>query len=86
MSKKVLSEKETRTNILRWAKIYGCDGDVLKIFDKYDKALKNCTNEIERRHIAHLGAVELHKLLDCHGALVVDGEKLLEAKPGYEGK
>lgn len=83
--KKGMTEKETRGNIIRLAKIYGCDGDVRLIFDKFDKALKNCTNEVERKHIAHLGAIELHKLLDCHGALVVDGQTLLQAKPGYEG-
>ena len=85
MPKKVLSEKETRANILRWARVHGCDGEVIQVFEKFDKALKNCTNEMERKHIAHLGAVELHKLLNCHGALVVDGETLLEAKPGHEG-
>ena len=84
--KKVLTEKETRLNIIRLAKIYGCDGDVKQIFDKYDSALKRCTNEVERKHIAHLGAIELHRLLDCHGLLVVDGETLLKAKPGYEEK
>jgi len=83
--KKHLSEKETRENILRLAQSYGCAGDVLKIFEKYDKALKNCTNEVERKHMAHLGAIELHKLLDCYGALVVDGQTLLEAQPGHEG-
>lgn len=82
--KKQMSEKETRANIMRHAKRLGCEGDIQKIFDKYDRALKNCTNEMERKHIAHVGAVEIHKYLSCRGALVVDGVELLPASDGKE--
>jgi len=77
---KVLSEKETRKNMLNRAKALGCERDVQQIFDKYDKALKKCTNDIERKHIATCGAAELHKFFWCRGSLVVDGVEIIPAE------
>lgn len=79
-----VSEKETRQSIMAMAKKLGCEKDIIAIFDKYDRALKNCTNETERKHIAHTGIVELHKYFYCKGNLVVDGVELLPAEPGHE--
>lgn len=82
--KKQMSERETRENIMRIAKRLKCEGDIQQIFDKYDRALKNCTNEMERRHIAHVGLIELHKFLNCRGSLVVDGMELLPGQDNDE--
>lgn len=83
-AKRPLPEQETRKRLLATAKKLNCEKDVLAIMDKYDRALLNCTNEEERKHIAHTGIVELHKFFYCHGNLVVDGIELLPADPGYE--
>lgn len=77
--KKILSEKETRKRILNTAKRLGCEKDVMQIFDKYDRALKNCTNEQERKHIAICGAAELHNFFYCKGNLVVNGKEIIPA-------
>lgn len=84
MKKKIKSEAETRRNILALAKSLGCDIEVRKIFERYDKLLKNCTNEVERKQISVMGAAELHRFLDCRGALVVDGQEILPADPNFK--
>jgi hypothetical protein len=76
---KIKSERETRRDILLLAKEHGCEKDIMIIFDKYDKALHKCTNEQERKHIAHCGAAELHKFFYCKGNLVIDGIEILPA-------
>lgn len=75
---KVLSEKETRKNILKHAKIMGCEQQVLMTFAKYDNLLRNCTNEKERLDISKLGALEVYKLLGTTGDLYVNGELVLK--------
>lgn len=74
LSNKVLSEQETRKRLLTHARMVGCEGDMLKIFAKYDKLLRNCTNELERRDIGKLAAVEVYRLLGGGGELYVDGQ------------
>lgn len=84
MKKKIRSEAETRRRILALAKSLGCDIDVQKIFDRYDKLLKNCTNEVERQQISIMGTAELHRFLDCRGALVVNGQEIIPADPDFK--
>jgi len=74
LSNKVLSEQETRTRLLRHAKMNGCEKDLLLIFAKIDKLMRNCTNDKERADIAKLGAVEVYRLLGGGGELYVDGQ------------
>lgn len=76
-----ISEKQFRRSLLHRAKILGCDGDLIQIFEKYDKALKKCTNEKERKHISVTGAAEVHKLFGCSGELVVSGQLIIPAEP-----
>jgi hypothetical protein len=71
---KVLSEQETRKRLLTHARLIGCEKEMLLIFAKYDKLLRNCTNEKERNDIGKLGAVEIYRLLGGGGELVVDGQ------------
>ena len=84
MKKKVKSEAETRKGILGLAKNLGCDVEVRKIFERYDKLLKNCTNELERQQISIMGTAELHRFLDCRGALVVNGQEIIPADPDFK--
>lgn len=77
-------EWEFRQALMARAKTLGCDGDLRQIFEKFDKALKGCTNEVERRHIQTVGAAEVHKLFGCRGGLVVNGWTIIPAEPGYE--
>ena len=79
---KITSEVQFRRNVLGLAKRLGCDIEVKMIMDRYDNILKQCTNPIERKHIAIMGISEIHKIMDCRGALVVDGQLII---PGEEG-
>jgi hypothetical protein len=74
LSKKVVGEQETRKRLLKHARLIGCEKDMLLLFAKYDKLLKNCTNEKERRDIGKLGAYETYALLGGGGELYVNGE------------
>ena len=73
LSNKVLSERETRFRLLNHARLVGCEGDMRILFDKYDKLLRNCTNQKERNDISKLGAYEMYRLLGGGGELYVDG-------------
>ena len=74
LSDKVLNERETRARLLTHARMVGCEKDMLLLFAKYDKLLRNCTNDKERRDISQLGAVEVYQLLGGGGELFVNGQ------------
>ena len=81
MTKKILSEAATRNNILEYARHLGCEGDVLKIFAKYDNLLRNCTNPMERQAISYAGNEELHMFLDAKAAgTITVGNKIIASK------
>jgi len=73
LSNKVLSEQETRFRLLKHARLVGCEGDMRLLFEKYDKLLRNCTNQQERDDISKLGAYEMYRLLGGGGELYVNG-------------
>jgi hypothetical protein len=80
---KIVDEATYRKNLLNEAKIQGCERELLHIFNKYDMLLRNCTNDLERKHIGMLGVLELSKLLDNGnvgegGSLIVNGETIIE--------
>lgn len=79
ISDKVLSERETRKRLLTHAKMVGCYYDMLQLFAKYDKLLRNCTDEKERQDIAKLGATRMFLLLGRGtGQLTVNGEVVFD--------
>jgi len=80
LSKKVLEERETRKRLLTHARMVGCERDMLLLFAKYDKLMRNCTNDKERSDIAKLGAVETYRLLGGGGELYVDGQLVCKDK------
>jgi hypothetical protein len=75
--KKIKSEKETRANILEIARQLGCEGDILKIFHKYDMMLRNCTNPMERQAISIAGNEEVHFLLSSRPGFILVGNKVI---------
>lgn len=80
LSSKVLEERETRKRLLTHARMVGCERDMLLLFAKYDKLMRNCTNDKERSDIAKLGAVDTYRLLGGGGELYVDGQLVCKDK------
>jgi hypothetical protein len=74
LSNKVLPERESRRRILTHARMAGCEKEMMLLFIKYDKLMRNCTNEAERRDMAKLANVDVYKLLGGGGELYVDGQ------------
>lgn len=74
LNNKILSERETRSRLLTHARMLGCEKDMLIIFAKYDKLLRNCSNEQERIDIGKMGGVEIYKILGAGGELYIDGQ------------
>lgn len=74
LSQRVASERETRSRLLAHARLVGCEGDMLKSFAKYDKLMRNCTNDKEREDIGKMGAVEVYRLLGGGGELFINNQ------------
>jgi hypothetical protein len=77
--KRKLSEVEMRQRAINQAKAQGCEMEVRMLFDKYDNLLKNCSNPIERKHIAITAIAELHRILNCQDSLIINGVEVLPA-------
>ena len=77
-SNRVLPEQETRRRILTHARMVGCERDMMLLFIKYDKMMRNCRNEAERLDMAKLANVEVYKLLGGGGELYVDGQLVMK--------
>lgn len=86
LSKKVLDEKETRRRLLTHARMVGCEKDMLLLFAKADKDIKNCTNEQEKQDIGKFHAVLIYKLLGGGGTLYVDGQLVCDDRTSEEKK
>lgn len=74
LSDRVASERETRNKLLSWARQLGYEKDMLLLFAKFDKMLKHCTNEEERKDMAKLGWSETLKLMGSYGTFLMDGK------------
>ena len=74
LSNQVLPEQETRKRLLSHARLLGCEKDMLLLFAKYDKLMRNCTNDKEREDMGKMGAVEVYRLLGGGGELYIDGQ------------
>ena len=80
LSNKILPEQETRFRILKHARLVGCEQDMKLLLEKYDKLLRNCTNEKERKDISQLGCMEAYTLLGRGGELYIDGKLVYKDK------
>jgi len=78
LSNRVVSEKESRRRWLNYAKANDLEKEMLLLFAKYDKLMRNCTNDKERKDISKLGCVEFYKLLGAGGELFVDGQLVMK--------
>jgi hypothetical protein len=78
LSKKVLEERETRKRFLGHARERGCEREMLLLFAKYDKLLRNCSNQKERDDIAKLACLQVYRLLGGGGELYVDGQLVMK--------
>lgn len=76
-----MNEAESKRHLLEKARKLGIERDIQAIYDKYEMALKKCTNPVERKQIALMGVVELHKAINCSGPLVVGGQEILPGDP-----
>lgn len=83
--KPVLNEQETRQKLLGLASDLGFGPDLLKILNRYDNLLRNCTNELERQQIGVMANVEIHKLFGFRNALVVNGVEIIPGDPDLKG-
>ena len=77
--KKIMPEQTYRFRLMEEAKYKGCAKEHQIIFDKYDRLLRNCTNQTEAQHIGMLGVLEVSNLLDNGyvgkgGSLTVNGQ------------
>lgn len=76
-SKNITKEDKFRSELLNLARAQGCENELKQMLDKYDSLIRGCTNPIEKKDIALNGIVEIHRLLNVSGALVVDGVEVL---------
>jgi hypothetical protein len=74
LNNKVLPEEETRRKLLLKARKEGFEKDLLLLFAKYDKLMRNAKDDKERKDIAKLGAFEVWKLVGSGGELYVNNE------------
>ena len=78
ISNKVLPEQETRRRLLTHARLAGCERDMLLLFSKYDKLMRNCSNDAERRDMSSVACTEVYKLLGGGGELYVNGQLVMK--------
>lgn len=74
LSDKILGEHETRKRLLTHARMMGCEKEMMLLFVKADKVMRNCTNIVERQDMGKLFATEVYRLLGGGGELYVNGE------------
>ncbi len=80
---KMMDEKTYRHKLILEARYKGCEKELLQLFDKFDKLLRNCTNAQEAAQIGTLGVIEVSNLIDnghvgTGGSLVVNGQVIKE--------
>ena len=59
--KKTPTEKETRANLLGWARQFGCEAEYLKLMATYDELIKHAKTDDERRALAALAIADINK-------------------------
>lgn len=62
-----LTEKQSRKQLLDWARQYGCEAELMKIFSRYDDLLKGCRTNEERNAVATMGVIEIDKFFGGKG-------------------
>jgi hypothetical protein len=78
ISNRVAPEAETRKKFLTRAREMGCEREMLMLFARADKSMRNCRNEQERKDMAKYFCVEVYNLLGGNGGLVIGGQLVIE--------
>ena len=78
----ITDEKTYRANLMKEARLIGCEKELVLLFAKFDGLLRNCTNQEERKNIGMLGILEISRLLDNGnvgdgGSLIVNGQTII---------
>lgn len=79
MGKKVKTEKESRDYLLGWARKYGAEAQLLKIFARYDDLLRGCKTEEERKAVQTMGVIEVHEFFSGgapDASLTINGKQI----------
>ena len=70
LSSKVTDEQNTRKKFLTVAKWAGREKDMLLIFVKFDKLMREANDDDKKKDISKIGAIEVYKLLgECFSSL-----------------
>lgn len=70
ISQKVTDEINTRKKFLTVSKWAGRDKDMLLLFVKFDKLMRNANTEEKKKDVSKIGAIEVYKLLgECFASL-----------------
>lgn len=78
----LVDEKEYRKRLLGEARFKGCEIEMRMIFDKFDKMLRTCSNDEEKKAIGAMGVMEISKLLDSKdvgagGSLIINNKVII---------
>lgn len=82
LSSKPSSEQDTRRKFLTVATWAGRQGEMLAIFARFDKQLREAGDEAKKKDIGKIGAIAVYKLLgECFSSLKQSGALVI---PGSE--
>lgn len=74
LSEKVTSERETRKKFLTVSRWAGRERDMLVLFSKFDKLMRETNDPDKIKDISKVGAIEVYKLLgECFASLKSSG-------------
>lgn len=87
LSNKVTSEQETRKKFLTVSKWAGRERDMLVLFAKFDKLMREANTEEKKKDISKFGAIEVYKLLgECFASLKQSGSLVIPGLDSHMGE
>lgn len=73
-SDKVLSEKDTRSRLLNYAKQQGFYKELILLLHTWDQRMRLCSNEEERKAMGEVGANEIMSLMGKSGTITINNK------------
>lgn len=87
VSEKVTNEKETRRKFLTVARWAGRERDMLLVFAKFDKLMRESTDVEKKKDISKVGAIEVYKLLgECFSSLKASNALVIPGLDSHRGE
>lgn len=87
ISSRVTEERETRRKFLQVAKWAGRERDMLILFGKFDKLMRETNDESKRKDLSKYGAIEVYKLLgECFASLKSNGALVIPGLDSHMGE